>query len=776
MWSVTMLADVKRLEFDKIKTILSHYAKTDLGQSVILSIEPMNDKESIKDALEEVEEAKIAILRYDATPLTGVLNLQSTLRKAEIQSMLSIEELMRIVSHQEAIVRTFNYLKKVQLLDIKFDQLIQYYDRIKSISTLKDQIEKIIDKKGEIYDHASPKLAKIRKQIKTSEDRINQVMASLLRSEANKLSDSLITIRNNRLVLPVKAEYKNIFNGVVHDHSSSRETVFMEPMSCFTLNNELQSLMIDEETEIDAILRQLTQEVSEYVDVIRLNLEMFTALDVIYAKAKYACDFDMTKPELTGKVNLINARHPLIEPSVVVGNHIFFGDYKHIIITGPNTGGKTVALKTLGLLAMMAQSGMLIPVDEHSELVVFKHIFSDIGDEQSIEQSLSTFSSHISNITRIFNSLEDNALVLLDEIGSGTDPKEGASLAIAMMNYLRNQKIYSMVTTHYPELKTYAYNLSDTINASVEFDLDTLKPTYKLKIGIPGESNAIKIAKRLGLNDAIVKEAESVSLGFDSDVSAMVKKLEKQSKYLDDQIQNQKSMINDLEKTRETLKQEKKKMIQEYNQKLQELSIENQRKQKIEIEKIDQLIQELNGLRNQADFKEHKLAKIKHERSLLNQKKVSYQKSTHQEINVGDRVHVLPYQRQGIINKQLKSDEYEVQMGVLTVNVKLSELEYAGKAKKEVVQSKSDHHVERQVKVELDLHGKRYVDAMEELDKFIDDCLLNNLEFAYIVHGIGTMALKKGVETYAKNNPYIKQYRSGGETEGGKGVTVVYFK
>ncbi len=771
-----MIADINKLEFDKIKQILSTYTKTDLAQSVVLDLSPKTDKLYIENALLEVDQAKIMILRFDQTPLTGVLDIQSIIRKAQIQSVLTVDEFIKIISHQEAIQRTHTYVKKIKNLDIDFSSLEGYYDRIEDLSELKEKIERVIDKKGEVYDHASPKLSRVRKQIKATEDKINRMMSSLLKSEASKLSDSIITIRNNRLVLPVKAEFKNSFKGVIHDQSASKETVFMEPMTCFTLNNELQSLFLDEENEIETILRALTLDVSEKVDALKSNLEIFTYLDVVFAKAKYANDFDMTRPKITKKIKLLNARHPLIDPLVVVGNHIQFNDYRHIIITGPNTGGKTVAIKTLGLLSLMVQSGLLIPVNESSETVIFNHIFADIGDEQSIEQSLSTFSSHISNIIRIFNHIEDNSLVLLDEIGSGTDPKEGASLAISMMNFLRNHDIYSMVTTHYPELKTYAYNLDDTINASVEFDLDSLKPTYKLKIGTPGESNAIKIARRLGLQESICQEAESVSISFDTDVTKLVRKLEKQSSDLDKQIEEQHILSKELEAKEIELKQEKQKQIQEQNKILRKYQKENEEKQKDALAKVDELIKELDELRTQAQFKEHKLAEVKHKRSKIIKKDIIIEKSIDDKIKVGDRVHVLTYQRQGVVNKQLKEDEFEVQMGVLTITAKEDELEYVGKPLKEKKSNKTQAVPTREVKVELDLHGKRYVDAMDELDQFVDGCLLNNLEFAYIIHGIGTMVLKKGVEKYAKKNPHIKSFRPGGENEGGQGVTVIYFK
>ena len=775
-----MIADIKKLEFDKIKEKCSQYAKTDLGKKYVLDLQAKTNQSMIEKELLEVEQAKIMSIRYDKTPLVGVLDIRSIIKKVKIESTLNVEELMKIVSLQEAIGRTDQYIKKIINLDIDMSALEEYYDRIESLALLKKEIDRIIDSKGEIYNNASSDLNRIRRAIKAKEDKINQVMQSVLKSESQKLSDNIITIRNNRLVLPVKSEYKNIFKGVMHDQSASRETVFMEPMACFHMNNELQSLYVDEESEVEKILKDLTLKVKEYIEDIKLNFEIFTYLDTVFAKASYAIEYDMTRPIIGDDIHLINARHPLIDQNEVVGNHILFNKYRHIIITGPNTGGKTVALKTLGLLSLMVQAGMLIPVNEHSKTVIFNHIFADIGDEQSIEQSLSTFSSHIENIIRIFNHIEDKSLVLLDEIGSGTDPKEGASLAISMLNFLRSHKIYSMVTTHYPELKTYAYNLEDTINASVEFDLESLQPTYKLRIGTPGESNAISIARRLGLKEEICMEAQNVSISFDTDVTKLVKKLEKQSLELENQIEEEKQRIKELENEKILLKEEREKQIQEQNKLLDRLKEENKDKQKDALEKVDLLIAELDDLRQSAKFKEHRLAEIKYERSKLNADKVTYEKSNDHKITEGDRVKVLNYKRNGLVNKVLKDDEFEVQMGVLTITAKSDELEYLGPQKKEKTFKKKNnaqnYTPKKDVKVELDLHGMRYVEAMEKLDKFVDDCLLSNLEFAYIIHGIGTMALKKGVEKYAKRNSQIKSFRSGGENEGGKGVTIIYFK
>lgn len=772
-----MHAETKKLEFDKILLDLRKYAVSDLAKAAIEQLMPMTDKMEIERLLNETNEAKLMIIRYDQTPMTGVLNIRESIRKAEVGSMLSIEELLRITSHQEAVVRSLNFIKKVRSLDIDCDYLADYYDRLVSLASLKTAITDVIDQKGEILDTASATLSQIRKKIKITEDRIENKMNSLLRSEATKLTDNIITIRNNRLVLPVKAEYKNSFKGVVHDTSSSGETYFIEPLSCFTMNNELQTLFVEEQREIEKILGQLTDLVRDHTEELRSNLEILTYLDMVFAKAKYAIEYNCHQPALLDQgISLLNARHPLIPKDDVVGNNIQFHQYHHIIITGPNTGGKTVVLKTLGLLSLMLQSGMLIPVDEGSQTMIFKHIFADIGDEQSIEQSLSTFSSHISKIIFIINHATADSLILLDEVGSGTDPKEGASLAISIINHLRQKHLYSMVTTHYSELKTYAYDLDDTINASVEFDIETLRPTYKLKIGIPGTSNAIDIANRLGLQKEIIEAAKKVSLSFDTDISKLIKKLEQQSLELDEEIQQyqQKAKALDAEKTalEDLIVDEKIKQ----NKRLKALEEEQKERLKKYEDKALKLIDELNQLRQTPGFKDHVLAELKHEVKGLRPQEKGYQKISLHDISVGDRVLVIPYQRQGVINKALPKQKYEVLMGTLSMTVEEKDLEYIDSPQPERQSSTGTVTKSSAAKVELDLRGMRYLEAVDALDQFVDSCLINNLEFAYVIHGYGTGALMKAVKEYVSKSNQIKSSRPGGPNEGGKGVTVINFK
>ncbi|HRX92127.1 MAG TPA: Smr/MutS family protein, partial [Candidatus Izemoplasmatales bacterium] len=476
------------------------------------------------------------------------------------------------------------------------------------------------------------------------------------------------------------------------------------------------------------------------------------------------------------RINLINARHPFIPADIVVPNTIAFKEYKTIVITGPNTGGKTVCLKTLGLLSLMVQSGMFIPADTGSETLVFDNVLADIGDEQSIEQSLSTFSSHITKIITVLKKASSKSLVLFDELGAGTDPKEGASLAISLLDYLRQVGCHAMVTTHYPELKVYAYNLDDVVNASVEFDIDSLKPTYRLKIGIPGTSNALEIAKRLGLEESIIEKAKTVSLTFDNETTNLIKKLEKESRDLETEIAKTREMQANIASLEESLKTEIMQSRSKQNKIISELKEQKHAELEKAKEQAMELIRELDGMKKNANVKEHELANMKYKVRNMDTVEEKYQKVDQSKIKIGDLVNVIPYQRIGVVTKQRNAKEFEVQLGVLSAVFSESDLEYQKKADQSEPRSEVRVSKEGIIHAELDLRGKRYEEAMEELDKYVDDCLFHHLEFASIIHGYGTGALKKGVEEYIKSHNTIKKSRSGGQNEGGHGVTIIYFK
>jgi len=772
-----MDADLKILEFDKIIDRLVTFCETDQGKLLARAILPSDDETLITSQLAETEEAKIMIERFDSAPMGGVLNLSEALKRARLGAMLNIEELLRVSSLENAVQANQRFIRKIKSLEINAEHLTTYFDQLIPLPQLKKAIETCIDDRGYVVDSASEALGSVRKKIQANQRKITEKMEHLLRSEASKLTDTIITIRNNRLVLPVKAEYKYSFQGVIHDLSASKETVFIEPYQVMELNNLQQNLMIQEQAEIEKILYYLSGLVSEKYVEIGLNFDLLTTLDIIFAKAKYAFQTNAIRPEITSRdINIHQARHPLIDPAVVVANTIAFKNYKAIIITGPNTGGKTVAMKTLGLLSLMAQAGFLIPAKEPSKITIFSGVYADIGDEQSIEQSLSTFSSHITKIIDIIQRKQPKSLILLDELGSGTDPKEGASLAISILDYLRHEDVYVMVSTHYPELKIYAYELDDVLNASVEFNIHTLQPTYRLLLGIPGTSNAIDIATRLGLMDEIVTKAREVSLTFDNQTMNLIKKLERQSLELNEEIALAKSERTALEKKRNDLEEELIHMRKEQNRKLSQ--IETEKLAIIEEAKAEamRLIDELDQLKKQATFKEHELAKLKHDVKSLNDRSVHFEKLNYQTIQVGDIVNVIPFQRQGIVMKSLGNHQFQVQMGTLTSVFHQNSLEFSSKNDTKPNQSKVTVTRHSNPKMELDLRGLRFEEAMQKMDKFIDDCLIDHLEYAYIIHGYGTGALRKGVMEMIKQSSIIKSHRPGGMNEGGSGVTVVYFK
>ena len=662
-----------------------------------------------------------------------------------------------------------------------------YIDALQVLAHLKQLIDRTIDDDGAIRDDASETLRRIRQQMRTIEGRIRDQLQSIIHSKRDVLTDTIVTMRNDRFVVPVRADYKNRFPGIVHDQSQSGNTVYIEPQVVVESNNQLSRLAHEEKQEIERILRELSAEVAKVSDQLETNTEIVKTLDYIYAKAKYARTLDAIKPKINedGIIKIYQGRHPLIEADQVVPNDIFLGEQYHaMVITGPNTGGKTVTLKTVGLFTIMMQSGLLIPAKEPTELAIFNNVFSDIGDEQSIEQSLSTFSSHMTNIVDIVNQYTENSLVLFDELGAGTDPKEGAALAIAILDYflLRNARI--IATTHYSELKSYAYRQKRVINASVEFDIETLSPTYKLLIGVPGRSNALDISRRLGLSHEILNRAKDKIETEKDDVADLIQKLEDQGLYLE-------KLISENEKIKAKYAKELK-QVQEREQKLsiqKDTLIEKAREEAREIiletkREADEVIRELRELkkRERLDVKEHELIELKGR--LQTESHVAKPTSTTDPslLKPGQTVKVLHLNRTGTLIEKVNKTEWLVQIGILNSRIDQSQLQLVQSDQKDNRSraASQSHRVsvvkQSRPKIELDLRGKRYQEAMIELDKFIDTAMLHNLHQVTIIHGHGTGALRKGVQNYLKRNKTIASYRPGGEGEGGLGVTIVTFK
>ncbi|NLC95896.1 MAG: endonuclease MutS2 [Bacilli bacterium] len=772
----------KTLELDKILQKLKEYASTSLGIEAINEMKVSTDIDEINNKLDETDEALKLIVRIGNIPLGGISDIRQAVKRAQIGGVLSIEELVNISSFAYGVNQIKLYLDRVNSERIGSIYISKYINQLIPLTNLRKRIDACIDNNGNILDDASPKLKDIRQQIKVLEARIREKMNQILSTKSSYLTDTIITIRNDRFVVPVRVEYKNTFEGIIHDISQSGNTVFIEPKVVVELNNRVNSLKHEENEEIYHILRELSEEVSNVANELLQDVMIVKQLDFIYAKARFALDINAIRPKLNdqGVIKIIKGRHPLIDPQIVVANDVFLGDeHQAMIITGPNTGGKTVTLKMVGLLTLMMQSGLLVPCNEESQLAVFDNVFADIGDEQSIEQSLSTFSSHMKNIINITNNITINSLVLLDELGAGTDPKEGAALAESILDYLLKRGARIIATTHYSELKTYAYNTDKVINASVEFDVETLRPTYKLLIGIPGRSNALEISRRLGLNEKIIAQASSRIETEKTDVSKLITQLENQGLYLD-------KLINE----NEALKKELQSQILKYellnnelaNQKdtLKEKAYEEARQIVRKAQKeANLIIEELKRIKKERvlDVKDHEISELKGKlRHLIEQDTDEQLSSTSDILKPGDVVKVLTLNRTGELIEQVNEDEWLVRLGNLNSRihkqylelVKSSDAEKKRKKEAEVrVIKKSTAHLE------LDLRGERYEEAIIKLDKFIDEALINNISQVVIIHGHGTGALRKGVQDYLKKCPYVKEFRYGGEGEGGVGVTVV---
>jgi DNA mismatch repair protein MutS2 len=774
---MNMHFNTNTLEFDKVKALIKQKAHTLKGKVLVDEFTPTNNSLQITRQLNETNHAFDILVKYKEPPFGGIRDLSDTLQKARIYSVLRPTEFLDIIGLIEASRNNVRFYDNVKDNLIEGEYLDDYFLSISKLPGLKQEIEQVISIDGYIHDSASNDLLKIRNKIKTNERRITERLNNILNTQKTRLAESLITIRNNRFVVPVKLSEKNNFKGTIVDYSSSGETAYMEPTVVAELNNKISLLKLDEQKEIERILRDLTIKVADQHEPLSNNFVLLTKVDAIFAKAKFALEYDCLMPEITeSEVNLRKARHPLINQKEVVANTITFNEGERlIIITGPNTGGKTVALKTMGLLSLMVQSGMLIPVDEESKTIIFENIFADIGDEQSIEQSLSTFSSHMTRIIDIITNLSVGSLILLDELGSGTDPKEGASLAISILDYIRIRGVYVIATTHYPELKAYAYNKDEVVNASVEFDVDTLSPTYRLLLGTPGKSNALLISERLGLHEKIIKAAKENVLTSKSEVTDLINKLEKQGNTLDqkireyeDLISNSKSLVKENEKLKVDLIKEKQSLSKK-------VSVEQSQIIKETKQLALNLIKEIEEIKKSGEIKDHQIANMKYKTKQLNLEESLESSTKNHEYKPGDLVNVLKFSRTGELIKKQKN-KWVVKMGALSSVFKETDFEFIEEKKPQVLKSKVTSKIKKHVKGEVDLRGLRYEEARIELDRYIDDCIMTNMPFASIIHGYGTLTLRKLVKTYLDSNSLVLKHRDGEGSEGGQGVTVVYFK
>ncbi|MTL62703.1 endonuclease MutS2, partial [Turicibacter sanguinis] len=560
---------IQILEFNKIKQTIESLCACSLGQKRVALLKPTTIEKDVEYGLNQSDEALRIIYALGEAPLGGVSDISEAISRAKISAILSSQELLAVSRLLYAVSQMKSFAERLNEIKVDAPIFAHHTNTLVALSSLQNVINACIDETGYVMDSASGELRSIRRAIQSTESRIKERLNQVVSERRSKLTDGIVTIRNERYVVPVRADYKNTFGGTIHDQSSSGNTYFMEPKEVVDLNNKLQEWHVEERREIERILRELTEEVKKFVDLLSLNVELLGEIDFMFAKGKYARLINGTRPKINTKgiIRLVAARHPLIDQKSVVANDIELGDeYTTIVITGPNTGGKTVTLKTVGLLTLMAQAGLLIPAHESSQLAIFDHVFADIGDEQSIEQSLSTFSSHMTNIVKIMERLTVNSLILFDELGAGTDPKEGASLAISILNYVKVRGARTIATSHYPELKAYAYEQDDVINASVEFNVETLSPTYRLLVGVPGRSNAFEISKRLGLKEAILNQARSYVESERTEMTDLITKLEDRGLQLDQEIQHLQQQ--------NTLVEEMKK---EYEQKLAKFEAEREK-------------------------------------------------------------------------------------------------------------------------------------------------------------------------------------------------------
>lgn len=781
------------LEYQKIIDRLVEKASSSPGKSLCSALKPNSELDQISEMLRETSEAVDMMIQYGTPPIGPIYEQKNSLKTAKIGGCLTPKQLLEIGDS----LRTARVLKKFLTTSEsnreKYPILTGFADQINVLNELEKEIERCIVSDTEVSDHASSELNRIRRTIDSKNASIRSKLESMITSVSYQkfLQDSIITIRQDRFVIPVKSEHKNQVKGLVHDQSAKGSTVYIEPMAVVELNNELRTLKLDEEKEIERILRNLTGFVADHVETIELNMVALSQLDFIFAKGKISLEMKAVEPELSDQLDfrIKNGRHPLLPKDEVVPSNVWLGEhFTTLLITGPNTGGKTVTLKTVGLLTLMAQAGLHVPADYGTRIAVFDQIFADIGDEQSIEQSLSTFSSHMTNIVSILEEITPNSLVLFDELGAGTDPTEGAALAMSILDELGKRHIRTMATTHYSELKTYAISNDWIENASVEFNVETLSPTYKLLIGIPGKSNAFEISKKLGLPENLIQQARAYvhqdNIAFEDIIASIEKsrktaeierdeairirlEVEKLKKNLADKegkwLEKRDEMMRKAKEEAKDLLREAKDEVDEIIRSMREIKKENSQNKNKEIEEMRRRLQsELGKMTDtviDADI-ESELAPEK--------------------VLIGDSVKVLSINQDGtVLTLPNDKGELTVQVGLMKMNVNLKQLVLLSKKKKDdkVYQKlKETRSTSMSISPEFDVRGENLEDAITKVDKYLDDAALSSLSHVRIIHGKGTGVLRKGLHEHFKRHPHVKKFEFAAYNEGGNGATVIELK
>ena len=774
-----------KLEYSEIIKLISNYCKTYIGKETVLKLSPCFDSDEVSHLLEETTEAMDISIKKSNIPVCEIPNIDIWIKQLESTNVLSAKALIDVAT----ILKVSRELKEFFFKDPSFNTnsfsiLFDYFNSLYVNKNIESTIfEKILDE-NTIADNASPKLSSIRKNKKKAEQAIRDKLDSIIHSSSYSkyLMEPIVTIRNDRFVIPLKQEYRNMIKGFIHDISSSGSTVYIEPLAIFEINNEINNLKIEENIEIEKILQNLSILLYKYTNELKNNVILIGKLDVLSAKVLYSKSIDGIKPTLNTQkyINLIAARHPLIDKNNVVPINIALGkNFNSLIITGPNTGGKTVSLKTTGLLLLMAYNGLYIPCNENSSICVFKNIFADIGDEQSISESLSTFSSHMTNIINITNNANENSLILLDELGSGTDPIEGANLAISILNYFYNMGCLVISTTHYQELKNYALITDGFENASSEFDIENLRPTYKLLIGIPGKSNAFAISQKLGLKQEILDNAYSLLKDDNIHIEDILKniydnkiQIEYEKQEIDKNLMQIQNLRKELEKENKDVKQKEQELIE--NAKLEAREIILTAK-----DEVNEIIKKLNNINGDLKTANNLRNTLNDKLKQFDVKKIENGNLEKKDIQLGMLVEVIPFNATGtVISLPNKSNEVQIQIGNTKMNISLSNL---NKTKKTLTNenfsttkvNRNNGSKSKYISPEINVIGQNVDEAIYIIDKYLDDCTISNISPIRIVHGKGTGKLREGIHAFLKKHPHVKSFRLGTFGEGEMGVTVV---
>lgn len=795
---------LQTLEYDKIKSQLSDFLSTPIGRQEADALQPITDVHIINYWLQETADAMMIDRLKGGIPLAKLADITPHLKRLNIQASLSATELAEIgnVLRNTSAISNFFIQMKDESIGESLEVLVEQAEQLETLPEVTKSIQTAIDSTGRINDEASYELKSVRGKIVGHENAIKNKMQDFTKGKtAQYLSDPIVTIRGDRYVLPVKAEYRNQFGGVVHDQSQTGLTLYIEPQAVVELSNKLSELRVKENAEEQRVLQELSADLEPHTNEIQQNVQILGHFDFVNAKARLAARLDAMQPTVSvdNHISLRQAWHPLLDKKIAVANDISLGDsYKTIIITGPNTGGKTITIKTLGLLQLMAQSGLFITTRQPSTVGIFDEVFADIGDEQSIEQNLSTFSSHMANIVSMLDHIDDKTLVIFDELGAGTDPAEGAALAIAILDKVASLGAYTIATTHYPELKLYGYNRPETKNASMVFDVETLQPTYQFLMGVPGQSNALAIAKRLGFGEDVIGSAMALTDESDQDLNNMIADLVAQRDEVKKNNEELRLQLKATEKKSEALSEEQSKLEKQRAHVILDAKNEANHIVAATKKQAEQLISEIRKERLRAgqrgELTEQELQARKGELDKLRQNdsleknKILQKAKKVKELAPGDEITVRSYSQQGTLVKKHKNGQWEVEMGILKMLVDEDDIvkteatvkAQKGKAKKKqqkiIRKTTSSGSARASVKSSLDLRGVRYEAALTELDRYLDTAVLANISPVEIIHGKGTGALRQGVTEFLRSDRRVKSYHFASANAGGDGATIVELK